>query len=157
MIHPGLIMLLIIAITLIIAPYAMAWRLGRLGRAMQKNTPVATTPVRFQSWVTVKGNRALTRQSIICHMMLVGETLSFRLLWGPPRTLPLTACVRAEILTRGKRATTLRLVPRHPDDLDTLTISGIIDLPKLGEILQAANIDVQQMADDRGALDLIRN
>lgn len=153
-----IIVLTIIAAIVGIAPYILSWRISRFGSAVTNEPPSAGTAALYSSWITLKGTRALTRQSILCRMKLYGDRLGMRPLWGPEKFIKLADVQGMERLLSGSRTVGVRLRPRDKCALEEITISGMADVPSFLDRIRnnPFPIEVKEVEERRGVLDFFK-
>jgi hypothetical protein len=153
-----LIIFAIIAIALVAAPYVISWRMTKLGSAVVKGNGM-TSPVSrlYSSWATIRGKNFLTRQTMLCKISVYGDRIGMKLLWGPERFISYSDIREIHRLLSGARTTGIKILPSSFERLEEITFSGIADAPKfLNAIKEQGKIEIREVADTRGILDLIR-
>lgn len=150
------IILLVLGTLVAIAPFAISWRISRLGKAITSEPPTRSGTAHVESWATLRGKSALTKQSILCRLRLYDDRIGMRLLWGPEKFIKLSDIRSIERMLKGARTTALKLIPRDRENMEEIFISGIVDVPAFLSVAASAGIQNCEVEDARGMLDLIR-
>lgn len=116
----------IIAVLFAIYPFAVSLRLKGIG-AKKCNDNCSCERLMPSFWTKIKGNKTLTRQSMLTKLTLNNDCIALKLLWGPQMCIELKEIERIERMIHAGKTTGIKFLPRSGSYVREFTIEGMVD------------------------------